>query len=347
MTPAPLPEGCMVFGPGAAAVLADAVATRLGVPLGRVEFREFERGEHKSRALDDVEGRRVAVVAALYGEPAGTTANDRLVQLWLFIGSLRDAGAASVTIVAPYMPYMRKDRRTNPRDPLNARYLAQLFEAAGAGRLVAVEPHNLPAFENAFRIPTVPLPLAPLLADWVEASLRDAPLMVVSPDVGGVKRAQELRALLGARGLPAAGLAFFEKRRSRDVVSGEAIVGDVRGSACLIVDDLIASGGTLARAARACREQGATAVYAAAAHALFVPGTAGKLGDAGLDRLLVTDSIPVAEETARQLPLELLPLAPYLGEVLRCLWSGGPVERVTELGRQSTPPLNRPARRPA
>ena len=334
MTVSPPPEGCIVFGPGAAAGHAAEVAARLGVPLGGVEFREFERGEHKSRALDDVEGRRVAVLAALYGEPAGLTANDRLLQLWLFVGSLRDAGAAEVTVVAPYLPYLRKDRRTNPRDPLNARYLAQLFEAAGIQRLVAVEPHNLAAFENAFRIPTVPLPLAPLLADWVASRPAGAPFMVVSPDVGGVKRAQELLALLGARSLPARGLAFFEKRRSRDVVTGEAVVGDVRGSACLIVDDLIASGGTLARAARACREQGATAVYAAAAHALFLPETADKLGAAGLDRLLVTDSIPVAAKIGRQLPLELLPLAPYLANVLRCLWNGTPVEHVTELGRQ-------------
>ena len=328
-----IPGDAIVFGPGAAAGLATGVAARLGIPCGRVEHREFERGEHKSRALDNVEGRRVAVVAALYGEPAGTTANDRLVRLWLFTCSLHDAGAASVVVVAPYMPYMRKDRRTNPRDPLNARYLAQLFEAAGADRLVVVEPHNLAAFENAFRIPTVPLPLAPLLADWLERLGSGAPLMLISPDVGGVKRVQELQALLVARGRPAAGMAFFEKRRSRNVVTGGAIVGDVRGQACLIVDDLIASGGTLARAARACREQGASAVYAAAAHALFLPETTTHLGGAGLDRLLVTDSIPVAADVAGQLPLEVLPLEPYLAAVLRCLWTGEPVEAVTELGR--------------
>ena len=329
-----MPGDVIVFGPGAAAGLAAGIAARLGVRCGRVEHREFERGEHKSRALDDVEGRRVAVVAALYGEPAGTSANDRLLRLWLLVGSLRDAGAASVTVLAPYLPYMRKDRRTNPRDPLNARYLAQLFEAAGTDRLVAVEPHNLAAFENAFRIPTVPLPLAPLLADWLERAGSGVPLMVVSPDVGGVKRVQELHALLAARGRPAAGIAFFEKRRSRDVVTGGAIVGDVRGHACLVVDDLIASGGTLARAARACREQGASAVYAAAAHALFLPETAANLGAAGLDRLLVTDSIAVDEGLGGDLPLKVLPLEPYLAEVLRCLWTGESVERITELGRE-------------
>jgi ribose-phosphate pyrophosphokinase len=327
-------DDLIVFGAGPAAGLAASVAARLGAKVGAVEFREFERGEHKSRALDDVEGRSVAVLAALYGDPEGTTANDRLLQLWLFVGGLRDAGAATVTVVAPYLPYMRKDRRTNPRDPLNARYLAQLFEAAGVDRLIVLEPHNLAAFENAFRIPTVPLPLAPLLAGWLEKTQANSPLALVSPDVGGVKRVQELGALLAARGRPAAATAFFEKRRSRDVVTGGAIVGDVRGRDCLILDDLIASGGTLARAAVACRAQGASAVYAAAAHALFLPATAGRLAEAGLDRLLVTDSIPLPGPPPGGLPLEVLPLAPYLADVLDCLRSRTPVEAVTQLGRQ-------------
>ena len=324
----------ILFGPGAAAGLARDVANRLGVACGRIEFRPFERGEHKSRALDDVGGRHAGVLAALHGEPAGITANDRLLQLWLFLMSLRDAGAASVTVVAPYLPYMRKDRRTNPRDPLNARYVAELFEATGISRLLVVEPHNLSAFENAFRLPTTPLPLAPLLADWLELQRPADPLVLVSPDVGGVKRVQELQALLAARGRVDAGLAFVEKRRSADVVTGGAIVGDVGGRRCLIVDDLIASGGTIARAAQACRRQGATAVHAAAAHALFVSDTAAQLGDARLDRLVVTDSIPVDPGVAARLPLEVVSLAPYLAEALRRTWSGEPLEAVTELGRQ-------------
>jgi ribose-phosphate pyrophosphokinase len=322
------------FGLDAAAGLAADVARRLGVACGGVELREFERGEHKSRALDDVEARSVVVFAALYGESAGTSANDRLVRLWLFIGGLRDAGAADITVVAPYVPYLRKDRRTHPRDPLNARYIAQLFEAVGTDRLIVLEPHNVAAFENAFRIPTLPLPLAPMLADWVQALPAAAPLTLVSPDVGGVKRVQELRALLAARAATTTGSAFFEKRRSRDVMTGGAIVGDVRGRPCLIVDDLIASGGTLAYAARACRAQGATAVYAAAAHALFMPETADRLAAAGFDRLLVSDSVPPPQAPPAELNLEILPLAPYLAKVLDRLWSRQPVEAVTELGRQ-------------
>jgi len=322
----------ILFGLPPAAPCAEAIGARTGVDVGRVEVRPFERGEHKSRALEDVRGRPTAVVAALHGEVEGESANDRLLRLWLFVGSLKDAGAAGVTVIAPYLPYVRKDRRTHPGDPLNARYVAQLTEAAGCDRLVVVEPHNLPAFENAFRIPTLPLPLAPLVAAWVGAQPGLGAISVVSPDVGGAKRAQELVALLAARGRPAAGLAFVEKRRIRDVVSGGALVGEVAGHTCLIVDDLVASGGTLVRAAQACRAAGARAVLAAVAHALFLPDGTDTLAGAGFDRLLVTDSVPVPDVVAGALPVEVLPLADYLAGALRCAWFGESLGSLTGLG---------------
>ncbi len=303
--------------------LAVAAAAAGGAELGRVEERDFERGEHKARPLSAVRGRDVVVLHRVHGEVSGASVNDRLLRLWFLAAAVRDAGARSVTAVVPYLPYARKDRRTKARDPVGSRYVAQHFEASGIGRIVALEPHNLAAFENAFRIEAVALRLAPLVAAWAAARGTELPLTVVSPDVGGTKRAQELRELLARRHGLAAGLAFVEKRRSAGAVSGELLVGEVAGGRCLIVDDLVSSGGTLARAAQACRTGGARALVVAVAHGLFLPPATPVLAAAGLERLLVTDSVPVPAEVAAQLDVEVLPLAPHLGQALARLFGGG------------------------
>jgi ribose-phosphate pyrophosphokinase len=310
--------------------LGEAVAAGLGTTLAPHEERDFERGEHKSRPLASVRQRDVTVIHQVHGDVAGTTANDRLVRLWLFLAALRDGGARSLTVVVPYLPYSRKDRRTKSSDPVSTRYVAQLFEAVGAGCLVCVEPHNLAAFENAFRIPTVPLPLAPLVADWLAARAPQGPLTIVSPDIGGVKRAQQLAAVLAARGRGQVGLAFMEKRRSAGVVGGETLVGEVAPT-CLLVDDLASSGGTLARAAARCRERGATQVVGAVAHALLTPGAPAALGPADFDTLLATDSVPVPADLRPACGLETLPIAAYLAAALRCLWHGESIAELTEI----------------
>jgi ribose-phosphate pyrophosphokinase len=301
------------------------------VAFGRLEEREFERGEHKVRPVSPVQGRAVAVLHAVNGELAGPSANDRLVRLWLFCAALKDGGASSVTAVVPYLPYSRKDRRTKARDPLGSRYVAQHFEAAGIDRIVVLEPHNLAAFENAFRIEAIALPLAPLAAAWLAERVGDRPVAVVSPDVGGTKRAQELRDLLERRHRIKARLAFVEKRRSADVVSGERLVGEVDACRCLIVDDLVSSGGTLARAARACRDGGAQAIDIAVAHALFLPPATDVLREVGAERILVTDSVPLAADVARALPLEVLPLGPYLGAALARIVRGRSISELAGL----------------
>jgi ribose-phosphate pyrophosphokinase len=326
--PATDPAPPLLFALGGSERLGAAVAGAAGVALGAVEEREFERGEHKARPLVSVRGRDTAVLHCVHGDLEGPSANDRLVRLWFFAAAVRDAGARSVTAVVPYLPYSRKDRRTKARDPLGSRYVAQHVEASGIERIVTVEPHNVAAFENAFRIEALALPLAPPLADWVAAQRPAAPLVVVSPDVGGTKRAQQLRELLARRLAVEPGLAFVEKRRSGGVLSGGLLVGEVGAAQCLIVDDLVSSGTTLARAAEACRGAGARALWVAAAHALFLPGAAATLEQSGLERVLVTDSVPVPAALAGRLPLQVLGLGPYLGAVLRRLWYGGSVSEL-------------------
>ncbi len=311
--------------------LGRAVAEAAGAEFAVADEREFERGEHKARCPVSVRGRDVAVLHRVHGEVEGTSVNDRLLRLWFLTASVRDAGARSVTVCAPYLPYARKDRRTRARDPLGSRYVAQHFEASGANRIVVIEPHDLAAFENAFRIEAIALPLAPLLLDWLATRAPAGPFAIVSPDVGGTKRAQRLRELLGRRLGLEFGFAFVEKRRASGVLSGELLVGNVDGATCLLLDDLISSGTTLARAAAACRKGGARAAWVAAAHPLFLPEAAGTLSGTAVERILVTDSVPVAAEVAAQLPLETLPLGPYLGATLDRIWRGGSVSELAGL----------------
>src|SRR5262249_54965722 len=235
----------------------------LGQPLAADEERNFEDGEHKGRPLENVRDADVYVVQSLHGGPT-ESANDKLCRLLFFIGALKDAGAARVTAVAPYLCYARKDRRTKPGDPVTTRYVAGLFEAVGTDAIVTLEVHNPAAFENAFRRPAVALTAAPLFVDYGRGLSLEHPggapgesLCVVSPDPGGVKRAELFReALEAAIGRPV-GKGFAEKHRSAGVVTGDLFAGDVKGATALIIDDLISTGGTLVRSARASRQDGA------------------------------------------------------------------------------------------
>ena len=317
-----------IFALAASQELGRGVAAALGQPLSAHEEREFEDGEHKSRPLDTVAGADIYVVQSLHGGPE-QSANDKLCRLLFFIGALKDSGAARVTAVAPYLCYSRKDRRTKPNDPVTTRYLASLFEAVGTDAIVTLDVHNPAAFENAFRCPTIALTAAPLFVEYIKAQA-DKALCVVSPDPGGTKRADIFReALEAALGRPL-GKAFVDKRRSAGVVSGDLFVGEVEGMTALIIDDLISTGGTLVRAARAARKAGAKRVLALVTHGLFMPGAEAALADPALDRIVVTDSVPAVQlgEGAARAKVDMLPVAPLLAEAIRRIHAG---ETLTDL----------------
>jgi ribose-phosphate pyrophosphokinase len=312
----------LLFALRGADELGSAIAAKLGQPLAAHEEREFEDGEHKARPLETVRGANVFVLDSLYGGH-GRSANDKLCRLLFFIGALKDAGAARVTALAPYLCYARKDRRTKLNDPVTIRYVASLFEAVGTDAIVTVDVHNPAAFENAFRCTTVALTAAPLFIEYVK-KLPDEKLCIVSPDTGGAKRADVLHeALEAALGRPI-GKGFADKRRSAGVVSGDLFVGDVAGATALIIDDLISTGGTLVRAARAARKAGAKQVIALVTHGLFMPGAEAALADQAIDRIALTDSVPAFQLGAgvARAKLDILPLAPLLAEVIRRLHAG-------------------------
>jgi ribose-phosphate pyrophosphokinase len=314
-------EGAISFG--------GAVADALDRLLDPHEERDFEDGEHKTRPLVSVRGEDVFVLASLAGG-GGASASDRLVKLLFFLAACGENGAARLTAVVPYLAYARKDRQTKRRDPVTTRYVAQLFEAMGTDRLIALDVHNVAAFQNAFRCETVHLEARQLFVSRLRALAAGRPVCVFSPDGGGVKRAELLRRSFEAATGEATGFGFMEKHRSRGVVSGSLFAGEVAGAAVFVVDDMIATGGTMARAARACRERGAAAVHAIATHGLFGPGSEALLEEPAIDRILVTDSLPSAVAAAGE-RVEIVSVAPLIGDVIVRLDTGDPLGDLTGL----------------
>ncbi|MCK5621595.1 MAG: ribose-phosphate pyrophosphokinase, partial [Alphaproteobacteria bacterium] len=205
-----------LFALGASRAFGERVAERLGIALGQHEERDFEDGEHKARPLENVRGRDVFVVHSLYGDTIQSV-NDKLVRLLFFIGALKDASAAEVTAVVPYLGYARKDRKTKSRDPVTTRYIAALLEAVETDRVVTIDVHNLAAFQNAFRCRTDHLEATGLFVEHFLPLIGNG-AAVVSPDAGGVKRADRFRKALTRATGKDIGAAFMEKYRSRGVV---------------------------------------------------------------------------------------------------------------------------------
>lgn len=312
------PSDIALFSLNAGRELARQVADALGIAAGAHEEREFEDGEHKIRPLEMVHDRDVYIVQSLHAEPAYGV-NEKLVRLLFFIGALRDAGAARVNVIAPYLCYARKDCRTKPRDPLSLRYLAQLFEAIGVDSIGAMDVHNPAAFENAFRCPTIHLTAQPLLVEHFAPLLAAADVVVASPDTGGIKRGERFRVALSERLQRPVGSALVEKHRSEGVVSGTLVAGEVRDCSVLLVDDLIAAGTTVRRAAEALLARGAKAVYAAASHGVFAPGAAKNLTSPALRQIVTSNSVTSPAHGGLNKKWVVVDIAPTIAGAIRHL----------------------------
>jgi len=307
------------------------VARCLGVGTEPHEERGFDDGEHKTRPMVSVRGRDVFVIQSLYGEP-GESVNDKLCRLLFFLGALRDASAARVTAVVPYLCYSRKDRKSKPRDPVTTRYVAALFESVGVDATVTMDVHNPAAFQNAWRVPADHLEARKLLVDAIVPLAGDRDVAVVSPDVGGVKRAEDFRQSLSMALHREVRSAFLEKYRSAGQVSGHAVVGEVSGRVAVVVDDLVGSGTTLARAAEACRMHGAERVYAAVTHGVFSGDAAAAVSHPALEKLIVTTTIPpfrLPPDLVRE-KLIVVDVAPMFAVAIGKMHSGGSIVELNE-----------------
>ncbi len=321
-----------IFALGRMGGLAEKIAHQLGTIVSAHEERRFEDGEHKIRPLTGVRNRDVYVLADLVSS-GGESVNDKLCKLLFFIGALKQSAAARVNVIAPYLCYGRKERQTKPRDPVATRYLAQMFEAVGCDCVVTVAAHDLAAFQNAFRIETEHLDLHALFAHALAPHLAGKEVAVVSPDPGGEKRAELFRETLErVLGAPVT-KALVDKKRSMGQVTGELFAGDVAQRTAIVVDDMISTGGTMTRAAVACRRNGATEVIALAAHGL-ISGEAEKfLHDPSIDQIWIADGLPVSAKVKGAVAegrLRIVETAGLLADVIRALHAGGSINALLE-----------------
>lgn len=307
------------------------VAHHLGTGLAGHGEQDFDDGEFLLRAPAAVRGGDVYVIQALAAdigpEPnTGQGSGERLCRLLFLAGALRDAGAARITAVLPYVAFARQDARREASEPLALRYLATQLEAAGVDAVLALDVHNLSAFQNAFRCRSEHLDGSALFAARIAAVAQDEEFCVVAPDGGGIRRAECLREALAQALCRPVTLAFVEKHRRGGTLSGDLMAGDVAGKTAIVFDDIIGTGHTMARAVRACREHGATRVLAAATHAVFAGEAAAALEQAGVDGVIVADTV---QEGERALAVgagkvTVLDTAALFAQAIRMLHEGTP-----------------------
>jgi ribose-phosphate pyrophosphokinase len=287
--------------------LAGQLARELGESPAGVEVGSFADGEVRVRITDDVRGTHAVIV-----QPTGPPVNDNLVVLALMADAAKAAGATRVTAVVPYFGYARQDRREHPGEPRSAQVTGRLLAAVGIDHLVTLDLHS-PALESALPMPVTLLGadevFLPRIRSW---GVQDP--VVVSPDAGGLKRAQRYSAALSAP------LAVISKSRPRpDEAAVLQVLGDVKGRACLVVDDMASTTRTLTGAADALRRAGAREVHAAFTHAVMGPGGTDCLLGAGFGMLLTTDSVPAPVVRG----LEVVPVAPLLARAVLEACGGG------------------------
>jgi ribose-phosphate pyrophosphokinase len=281
--------------------LAHKLADYLGVSVAQADIGRFSNGEIRVNIEENVRGTDVFIV-----QPTSAPVNDNLMELLLMIDACRRSSAHRITAVIPYYGYARQDRKTRSREPISAKLVANLITVAGADRVLTMDLHA-PQLQGFFDIPVDNLFGNRILADHI-ASLNLENPMVFSPDAGGVFRARQLAKYLGCP------LGFIDKRRPEPNVSEVVnVVGKVKGKTVILVDDMIDTGGTIAQAAVAVLELGATAVYACATHPVFSGRAAETLNAAPIRSIVVTDTIPL-HNAPRQ--TEVISVAPLLGEAI-------------------------------
>ena len=286
--------------------LADAIAAFLGLPLTNATVQRFADMEVFVEIHENVRGEDVFLI-----QSTSYPANDNLMELLVCIDALKRASARRITAVVPYYGYARQDRKPGPRTPISAKLVANLITVAGANRVLTMDLHA-DQLQGFFDIPVDNLYASPLMAADLREHYDPADLVIVSPDVGGVGRARGIAKRLDAQ------LAIVDKRRERAGVSEVVnVIGDVSGRLCVLVDDIVNSGGTLCNAAQALLDAGATSVVAYVTHGVLSAGAVGRIAASRLETLVITDSIRATEAVRVADKIREITVAPLIGEAIR------------------------------
>jgi ribose-phosphate pyrophosphokinase len=285
--------------------LTEAIAAYLGLPMTKCQVRRFADMEVFVEILENVRGQDTFIV-----QSTSYPANDHLMEVLIMTDALRRASARRITAVIPYFGYARQDRKAGPRTPISAKLVANLITRAGADRVLTVDLHA-GQIQGFFDIPTDNLYAAPVLVRDIKERLELRNLMVVSPDVGGVVRARALAKRINAP------LAIVDKRRER---AGDSevmnIIGDVSGKGCILVDDIVDSGGTLCNAADALLQKGAAEVYAYITHGVLSGGAVARIAASQLKEMVITDTIQATEAVRVSDNIRVVSIAPLIGEAI-------------------------------
>ncbi|MBV6459729.1 MAG: Ribose-phosphate pyrophosphokinase [Fimbriimonadaceae bacterium] len=298
--------GMKLFAGNAHPELAQRIADHLGIELGRLTSTKFSDGELRIMVDESARGNDIFVI-----QPTCYPVNDTLMELLILLDAFRRASARRITVVMPYFGYARQDKKIKPREPVTASLVAKLIEVAGANRVVSMDLHA-DQIQGFFQIPVDHLYGGPIIGHWmIEQGYDQDDIVVVSPDVAGVSRARSLAEMLKAP------IGIVAKRRPEpnkvDIVE---IIGDVAGKKCIMIDDMIDTGGSVIMGAEALLKRGATEVIASCSHAVFSGNASQRLQDSVISKVVCMDSIPIP--SVKMFPkLTILPSATLIGEAIR------------------------------
>jgi ribose-phosphate pyrophosphokinase len=301
-----MPEGIKFFTGNAHKDLAREIAGYLDIPVGDATVTEFSDGEIMVQINENVRGTDVFVL-----QPTSMPVNRNLMELLLMVDALKRASAHRITAVIPYYGYARQDRKVQPRVPISAKLVADLITAAGINRILTMDLHAA-QIQGFFNIPVDNLYASPVLLDYVQTMYSFENLVIVSPDAGGVERARSFAKRLQCS------IAIIDKRREAANISQIMnVIGDVENKDTIILDDMIDTGGTTIQAAEALKDKGAKRVVAACTHAVLSDNAIEKVNNSVIEELIVTNTIPLDSKKERCKKLNVLSIAPLIGEAIK------------------------------